>query len=79
MDRYGRIILIIHSILMIKHICVYLDCLAEKLIGSILEAAILLLKSKTGEVVKASLVFVKVRLRVIKKKSDQPRPQDSFQ
>ena len=38
-----------------------LDCLADKLIGSLLEAAILLLKHRTGEVVKASLIFVRVR------------------
>ena len=37
-----------------------LDCLASKLIGSLLEGAILLLKSKKQEVVKSSLIFVRV-------------------
>jgi len=38
-----------------------IDCLASKLIGSLLEGAILLLKSKAQEVVKSSLIFVRVR------------------
>ncbi|XP_066913339.1 RRP12-like protein [Clytia hemisphaerica] len=48
-----------------KMVFEYRYCLAEKLIGSLLEAAILLLKHKSSDVVKASLIFVRALVKIL--------------
>lgn len=48
-----------------KMVFEYKYCLSEKIIESLLEAAITLLRSKTSEVVKASLIFIRAVVKIL--------------